>query len=57
MLRLFDLPPDDGHALLAPLAGPATLVTAAAPDGHRLRRLLNTAQAATRHSASTHSEP
>ncbi|KOT87348.1 urease accessory protein [Streptomyces sp. NRRL F-5755] len=58
--RLFDLTPDDGHALLAPLAGPATLVTAIAPDGHRLRRLLNTAQAVTRRPASTsstHSEP
>ncbi|GCD40908.1 urease accessory protein UreD [Streptomyces paromomycinus] len=53
--HLFDLTPDDGHALLAPLAGPATLVTAAAPDGHLLRRLLRTAQATTRRSASTSS--
>ncbi|WP_238783730.1 urease accessory protein UreD [Streptomyces monomycini] len=42
--RLVGLAPDGGHAVLAPLAGPATLVTAAAPDGHRLRRLLDTAQ-------------
>ncbi|KWT62513.1 urease accessory protein [Streptomyces albus subsp. albus] len=58
--RLFDLTPDDGHALLAPLAGPATLVTATAPDGHRLRRLLSTAQAVSRRPASTsstHGEP
>ncbi|WP_324608971.1 urease accessory protein UreD [Streptomyces rimosus] len=57
---LFDLTPDDGHALLAPLAGPATLVTATAPDGHRLRRLLSTAQAVSRRPASTsstHGEP
>ncbi|MGW2631019.1 urease accessory protein UreD [Streptomyces chattanoogensis] len=36
--------PQDGQAVLTPLAGPATLVTAAAPDSLRLRRLLDTAQ-------------
>ncbi|PNE37733.1 urease accessory protein UreD [Streptomyces noursei] len=39
---------DSGQALLAPLAGPAVLVTAVAPDGLRLRRLLDTADAAVR---------
>ncbi|KPC60535.1 urease accessory protein UreD [Streptomyces chattanoogensis] len=33
-----------GQAVLTPLAGPATLVTAIAPDGLRLRHLLNAAQ-------------
>ncbi|MEV5597528.1 urease accessory protein UreD [Streptomyces sp. NPDC052496] len=58
--RLVGLAPGDGHALLAPLAGPATLVTAVAPDGHRLRRLLDAMRAATRRPASTsstHREP
>ncbi|MFH8408418.1 urease accessory protein UreD [Streptomyces sp. NPDC018019] len=44
-VRLFGTTPEDGHGLLAPLAGPATLSTATAPDGLRLRRLLDTAQA------------
>jgi urease accessory protein len=35
------LAPEDGLAALTPLAGPAALVTAVAPDGHRLRRLLD----------------
>ncbi|WP_078898057.1 urease accessory protein UreD [Streptomyces rimosus] len=50
-VRLFGTTPEDGHGLLAPLAGPATLITATAPDGHRLRRLLGTAQAAARRPA------
>ncbi|MFE8914898.1 urease accessory protein UreD [Streptomyces globisporus] len=33
----------DGLAVLTPLAGPAALITAIAPDGLRLRHLLNTA--------------
>ncbi|MFJ3439026.1 urease accessory protein UreD [Streptomyces cyaneofuscatus] len=33
----------DGMAVLTPLAGPAALITAIAPDGLRLRHLLNTA--------------
>ncbi|MCX4794169.1 MULTISPECIES: urease accessory protein UreD [unclassified Streptomyces] len=36
--------PEDGQAVLTPLAGPAALVTAIAPDGNRLRHLLATAQ-------------
>lgn len=32
--------PTQGEAILTPLPGPATLLTAAAPDGLRLRRLL-----------------
>ncbi|HWU10778.1 MAG TPA: urease accessory protein UreD [Streptomyces sp.] len=35
-----------GQAVLTPLAGPAALVTAVAPDGLQLRRLLDTAQSA-----------
>ncbi len=31
------------HAVIAPLAGPAALVTAVAPDALALRRLLDTA--------------
>ncbi|MFD8543237.1 urease accessory protein UreD [Streptomyces sp. NPDC059649] len=34
--------PQDGQAVRTPLAGPATLVTAVAPDGLRLRHLLTT---------------
>jgi urease accessory protein len=34
----------DGVAALTPLTGPAALVTALAPDGHRLRRLLDELQ-------------
>ncbi|MFB6712331.1 MULTISPECIES: urease accessory protein UreD [unclassified Streptomyces] len=37
--------PEGGQAVLTPLSGPAALVTAVAPDGLRLRRLLDTAQA------------
>ncbi len=36
----------DGLAVLTPLAGPAALITAIAPDGLRLRHLLNTAHSA-----------
>ncbi|MGP8296629.1 urease accessory protein UreD [Streptomyces inhibens] len=36
--------PEDGQAVLAPVAGPAALVTAVAPDGLRLRHLLDEAQ-------------
>ncbi|MEE1928469.1 urease accessory protein UreD [Streptomyces sp. TRM 70351] len=39
--RLLGDPPGDGQALLTPLAGPAVLVTAVAPDGPCLRRLLD----------------
>ncbi len=35
--------PEDGQAVLTPLAGPATLITALAPDGLRLRHILNAA--------------
>ncbi|MGW0791941.1 urease accessory protein UreD [Streptomyces sp. NPDC002911] len=35
-------PPEDGQAVLTPLPGPAVLITAVAPDGLRLRHLLNT---------------
>lgn len=35
----------DGQGVLVPLAGPAALVTALAPDALRLRRILDTAQA------------
>jgi urease accessory protein len=31
----------EGEAVLTPLAGPAALITAVAPDGLRLRRLLS----------------
>jgi urease accessory protein len=34
------------HAVLVPLAGPAALVTAVAPDALRLRRVLDQALAA-----------
>ncbi|WP_405667352.1 urease accessory protein UreD [Streptomyces sp. NBC_01166] len=37
--------PEDGQAVLTPLAGPATLITALAPDGLRLRHILNAAYA------------
>ncbi|MEV7106629.1 urease accessory protein UreD [Streptomyces atroolivaceus] len=37
--------PDDAQAVLTPLAGPAALITAIAPDGFRLRRILNAAYA------------
>lgn len=38
--------PDDGQAVLSPLAGPGALVTAIAPDRLRLRRLLDAAHVA-----------
>ncbi|MFF2812265.1 urease accessory protein UreD [Streptomyces sp. NPDC058000] len=47
-VQLFGDAPQDGQAVLTPLAGPATLVTAVAPDSLRLRRLLDTAQNAYR---------
>ncbi|MFI2187383.1 urease accessory protein UreD [Streptomyces sioyaensis] len=43
--------PEDGQAILTPLAGPAALVTAIAPDSLRLRRLLDAAQTTSRHPA------
>ncbi|GAA2346178.1 urease accessory protein UreD [Streptomyces caniferus] len=43
-VQLFVDEPEDGQAILTPLAGPAALVTALAPDGLRLRRLLDTAR-------------
>ncbi|WP_406214223.1 urease accessory protein UreD [Streptomyces decoyicus] len=43
-VQLFVDEPEGGQALLTPLAGPAALVTAIAPDGLRLRRLLDTAR-------------
>ncbi|MGW8971344.1 urease accessory protein UreD [Streptomyces platensis] len=46
--RLLGNAPEDGQAILTPLAGPAVLVTAIAPDGLRLRHLLDTAQAVAR---------
>lgn len=46
--RLLGAAPEDGQAVLTPLAGPATFVTAVAPDGLRLRRLLDAAQTAAR---------
>ncbi|MFC8438197.1 urease accessory protein UreD [Streptomyces griseoincarnatus] len=45
-VRLLADPAQDGQAVLTPLAGPATLVTAIAADGLSLRRVLDTAQAA-----------
>jgi urease accessory protein len=36
-----DVPAESGRAVLTPLAGPALLVTALAPDGQKLRRLLD----------------
>ncbi|MEU0097195.1 urease accessory protein UreD [Streptomyces sp. NPDC006267] len=42
-IRLLGDAPKDGQGVLAPLAGPAALVTAVAPDSLRLRRLLDTA--------------
>lgn len=39
--ELADVPAEYGRAALTPLAGPARLVTAIAPDGHHLRRLLD----------------
>ncbi|MEU9119044.1 urease accessory protein UreD [Streptomyces sp. NPDC048506] len=43
-VRLLGGARQDSQAVLTPLAGPATLVTAVAPDSRLLRRLLNTAQ-------------
>ncbi|MEV1243386.1 urease accessory protein UreD [Nonomuraea sp. NPDC050022] len=42
-VRLFGDDPAHGQAVLTPLAGPAVLVTALAPDALRLRRLLDAA--------------
>ena len=42
--RLFGDDPATGQAVLTPLAGPALLITALAPDTLRLRRLLDAAQ-------------
>ncbi|MGA5563547.1 urease accessory protein UreD [Streptomyces platensis] len=42
--RLFGGAPEFGQAALTPLIGPAALVTAIAPNGLRLRHLLDTAQ-------------
>ncbi|MFF7249348.1 urease accessory protein UreD [Embleya sp. NPDC008237] len=47
-VRLLGGAPEEGQAVMTPLAGPATLVTAVAPDGHRLCRLLDTAQSISR---------
>ncbi|WP_315986827.1 urease accessory protein UreD [Streptomyces sp. Isolate_219] len=43
-VQLFVDEPEDGQAILTPLAGSAALVTTVAPDGFRLRRLLDTAR-------------
>jgi urease accessory protein len=51
-VQLLGVAPEDGQAVLTPLAGPAALVTAIAPDGLRLRHLLDTAQATSRGPAS-----
>lgn len=48
-VRLLGGAPEDGLAALTPLIGPAALVTAVAPNGLRLRHLLNTAQHASQH--------
>ena len=50
--QLFGDDSEDGQGILTPLAGPAALVTAIAPDGLRLRRLLDTTQTALRHRVS-----
>ncbi|MFE9722528.1 urease accessory protein UreD [Streptomyces sp. NPDC005794] len=47
-IRVLAGAPEDGHAVLTPLPGPAALVTAVAPDGLRLRRLLNTVRSGLR---------
>lgn len=41
--RLLGGAPENGQGVVAPLAGPAALATAVAPDSLRLRRLLDTA--------------
>ena len=51
--RLFGGAPEDGQAVLTPLAGPAVLVTAVAPDGLRLRHLLRAAQHASHRPATS----
>lgn len=48
-VQLLGSAPEEGQAVLTPLAGPAVLVTAIAPDGLRLRHLLDTAQFASPH--------
>ncbi|MFE5735911.1 urease accessory protein UreD [Streptomyces celluloflavus] len=50
-VQLFGDAPGDCHAVLTPLAGPAVLATAVAPDGLRLRHLLDTVRAAVPRSA------
>lgn len=50
-VRLIGDAPEDGQAILTPLAGPAALVTAVAPDGLRLRHLLDAAQTTSRRPA------
>ncbi|UQA90622.1 urease accessory protein UreD [Streptomyces halobius] len=50
-VRLLGDAPEDGHAVLTPLAGPAVLATAVAPDGLCLRHLLDTAQSTVRRPA------
>ncbi|MEU8570476.1 urease accessory protein UreD [Streptomyces pathocidini] len=42
-VRVLGRCPSEGEAVLAPLAGPAVLATAVAPDALRLRRLLDAA--------------
>jgi urease accessory protein len=41
--QLHGTAPEDGQVILTPLTGPAALITAIAPDGLRLRHLLDTA--------------
>ncbi|MFI1156995.1 urease accessory protein UreD [Streptomyces sioyaensis] len=52
-VRLFGGAPEDGQAVLTPLAGPAVLVTAVAPDGLHLRHLLSAAQNASHRPATS----
>ncbi|MGW0778079.1 urease accessory protein UreD [Streptomyces sp. NPDC002835] len=47
-VRLLGRAPEDGLAVLSPLAGPASLVTAVAPDGLALRRLLDSLRGSAR---------
>ncbi|MFD3655642.1 urease accessory protein UreD [Streptomyces sp. NPDC058620] len=56
-VQLLSDTPRDGQAVLTPLVGPAVLVTAVAPDGLRLRHLLDTAQRAGRRLAGADHEP
>ncbi|MFD5734550.1 urease accessory protein UreD [Streptomyces sioyaensis] len=52
-VRLFGGAPVDGQAVLTPLAGPAVLVSAVAPDGFHLRHLLSAAQNASHRPATS----